>query len=130
MWDIPKDPANDGRFSDEELDAFIETVAGGVVRRRMSVPAVIALELAKPVSFLGYSSMLAFGPILEMMFDPQKIEKPTCILADRERIESLLKAIEKLENDGSGNDEPGKEMPGKEVPGKEGPDKEGESGGH
>lgn len=110
MWDIPKDPANDGRFTEEEIKAFLQDLARAVVRRRMTVPAVMALEMSKPVTFLGYSSMVAFGPILEMLFDPQKVEKLTCILADRSRIEELLTAIETLE--------------------KEGPDKEGDSGGH
>jgi hypothetical protein len=115
MWDIPKETGPDGQFSEEELQAFTDTIAFEIVRRRMSVPAVMSLEMAKPVAFIGYSSMVAFGPILDLIFDPTKVEKMTCILGDRNRIEKLLVAIETLETQG---------------PTQEGPHKEGESRGH
>ncbi|NLI74809.1 MAG: hypothetical protein GX442_00040 [Candidatus Riflebacteria bacterium] len=126
MWDIPKDPANDGRFSDEDLKAFIDAVARAVVRRGLSVPAVMALELSKPVAFLGYSSMVAFSPMLDMVFDPQKVDKMACILADRERIETLLVAIETLEK----ADPSALGPTAADLPEFKGPDKEGESRGH
>ena len=57
----------------------------------------MSLELVKPLSFLGHSSLVIFGPILEMIFDPAKMEKFQALLADRNRIESLIVSIEKLE---------------------------------
>lgn len=97
MWDIPKNQTQEGRFTEEELTAFTQSIARTVVRYRMSVPAIMALELSKPVAFLGYSSMVAFSPMLDMMFDPLKVDKLTCILSDRDRIEQLIVAIETLE---------------------------------
>lgn len=126
MWDIPKNPANEGRFSDEELTAFVMTVARAIVRRRLSVPAVMALELSKPVAFLSYSSMVAFSPLLDLVFDPLKVDKMTCVLADRDRIEQLLVAIETLEKDGAAACGPA----GDDLPDFKAPDKEGESRGH
>ena len=41
--------------------------------------------------------MVLFGPILEMIFDPVKMEKLQAMMADRNRIESLIVSIEDLE---------------------------------
>ncbi len=84
-------------YSHEELTAFIQSLAREIVSRGMSVPAVFALELMKPLSFIGASSLTFMGPILETLIDPQKIEKMSCVLEDRNRVESLLVAIETLE---------------------------------
>ncbi|MDN5279803.1 MAG: hypothetical protein PWR01_3768 [Clostridiales bacterium] len=97
MWTIPKGPEKDLRFTSEELDEFIDKVATAVARRGMSVPAIMALEMSKPLSFIGYSSLVIFGPILELVIDPVKMEKLQAVVADRERIEQLIVAIENLE---------------------------------
>lgn len=97
MWTIPKKPENISRFSDEELDEFIDKIADAVCQRSMSVPVIMALEVSKPLSFVGYSSMVVFGPILEMIIDPGKLEKFQMIAADRSRIEKLITEIENLE---------------------------------
>jgi hypothetical protein len=97
MWTIPEDKQENSRFTDEELNEFIDLVALGVVRRRMSAPAIMALEMSKPLSFIGYSSLVVFGPILEMIIDPVKMEKLQAVAADRNRIEQLIVAIEDLE---------------------------------
>lgn len=97
MWTIPDKPKNDSRFSDQELDEFIKTLAELVVNRGMSVPAIMALEMAKPLSFVGYSSLVIFGPLLEFIVDPVKMEKLQEVIADREKIEALMVSIETLE---------------------------------
>lgn len=96
MWTVSKEPA-ESKFSDEELDEFTEKIAQAIAVRSMSVPVIMALEMAKPLSFLGYSSMVIFGPILEMVFDPGKTEKLQALIVDRGRIEKLIVAIEDLE---------------------------------
>lgn len=97
MWTIPKGSDNNSRFTDEELDEFIDKLADAVHRRGMSVPAVMALEMAKPLSFIGYSSLVVFAPMLELIFDPVKMEKMQAVAGDRDRIEKLIVAIENLE---------------------------------
>ncbi|HNX75911.1 MAG TPA: hypothetical protein PLM07_14405 [Candidatus Rifleibacterium sp.] len=96
MWTIPKDP-EPTRFTAEELDEFVGVVAGAVHARRMSVPVIMALEMSKPLSFVSYSSLVIFGPILEMIFDQVKMEKLQAVIADRARIEQLIANIEDLE---------------------------------
>ncbi|NCB40031.1 MAG: hypothetical protein EOM80_14800 [Erysipelotrichia bacterium] len=97
MWTIPKDSEHQSKFSVEELDDFVRVIAEAVHARRMSVPVIMALEMAKPLTFIGYSSLVIFGPILDMIFDPVKMEKLQALLADRKRIEQLIVSIENLE---------------------------------
>ncbi|MBU1107582.1 MAG: hypothetical protein KKB51_13005 [Candidatus Riflebacteria bacterium] len=97
MWTIPKEPEEQQKFTAAELDEFVVAIAAAVHARRMSVPVIMALEMVKPLSFIGYSSLVIFGPILEMMLDPVKIEKFQALMADRSRIEHLMVCIEDLE---------------------------------
>ncbi len=96
MWTIPKDPEQ-SKFSNEELDEFVRVIAEAVHARRMSVPVIMALEMAKPLSFVSYSSLVIFGPVLEMIFDPVKMEKLQAVVSDRNRIEQLITSLENLE---------------------------------
>lgn len=96
MWTIPKETAEE-KFSAAELDEFSATLARAVYARRLSVPVIMTLEMVKPLSFIGYSSLVVFAPILEMIFDPVKMEKFQALLADRSRIERLIVNIEELE---------------------------------
>ena len=96
MWTIPKGNEN-CRFTDEELNEFIGKMADAVHRRGMCVPAVMALEMSKPLSFIGYSSLVVFAPMLELIIDPVKMEKLQAVAGDRDKIEKLIVAIENLE---------------------------------
>ena len=97
MWTIPKGRDDECKFSEEEISNFINTFAKAVVKRGMTVPAVMTLEMVKPLSFIGHTSLVMFGPVLEMIIDPVKMEKLQAITADRDNIEKLMVSIENLE---------------------------------
>ena len=97
MWTIPKGRDEACKFSDDEISNFISTFAEAVVKRGMSVPAVMTLEMYKPLSFIGHTSLVMFGPVLEMIIDPVKMEKLQAVTADRDNIEKLMVSIENLE---------------------------------
>ena len=96
MWTIPKDPEQ-SKFSTEELDEVVRAVSEAVTSSGRSDQVITAPEMAKPLAFVGYSSLVIFGPILEMIFDPGKMEKLQAVIADRRRIEQLIANIEDLE---------------------------------
>ncbi len=102
MWTLPSS-GSDSKFTKEELDEFVTKISEAVHKRRMSVPVIMSLEMAKPLSFLGYASLVIFAPILELVFDPNKMEKFQAIFNDRARIESLIRAIETLETSSKDN---------------------------
>ena len=94
MWTIPDAATESERFSPEELHAFMKRMATGIAARGMSVPAVLFLELAKPISFVSGAALQMFGPLLETLFDPEKCEKLRVILANRKHLEEWLRIIE------------------------------------
>ena len=97
MWTVPDDVEVSSKFSSEELDEFINTLAKLVVDKHMSAPAVMTLEMIKPLSLLGQSALMIFGPLIDMIFDPVKMEKFQAVIGDRKRIEQLMTAIEDFE---------------------------------
>ena len=78
-------------------EQIIETVAEKIVRFRMSVPAVLFLEMSKPMSVLGSSALVFFGPFITLFVDSTKFYQFTELLEDRENIEKVISAIEKKE---------------------------------
>jgi hypothetical protein len=77
----------------EAMDRF----ARRIVDWRMTAPAVLFLESAKPLSFLGNQALIFFQPIVQSIFNFKTYEEVTDILEDRENLEYLLRKIEALE---------------------------------
>ena len=97
MWTIPDTAEEHYKFSSEELDEFINSLARIIVDKQMSAPAIMALEMAKPISLVSHSVLVIFGPLLDLLFDPVKMEKFQAVIADRIRIEQLMTTIEDFE---------------------------------
>lgn len=97
MWTIPDEVEEHKKFSSEDLDEFINNLAKLVVDKQMSAPAIMTLEMAKPIALVGQSALMLFGPLLDLLFDPVKMEKFQAVIGDRKRIEQLMTTIEDLE---------------------------------
>ena len=80
----------------EQRDAIIESLACRVVAKGMEVPAVLLLEVSKPVSFLFSQGMLLLGPILYPFFGMDRIERFAGFLNSRQNVEMLIQRIEQL----------------------------------
>jgi DNA repair photolyase len=77
----------------EAMDKF----AAKVVERRMAAPAILFLESAKPLSFLGNQALVFLQPIIQSVFAFKNYDEVAEILEDRENIEYLLRKIEELD---------------------------------
>lgn len=81
----------------KEDKALIEKIAGKIVERRLTVIAILFLEMGKPLSFIG-SSLLAFlEPVLQSIISFEDIERFRIILEDRDNVEYLIQQIEKID---------------------------------
>jgi len=80
----------------EQRDAIIESLARRVVAKGMEVPAVLMLEVSKPVSFLFSQGMLMLGPILYPFFGMDRVERFAGFLNSRHNVELLIRRIEQL----------------------------------
>ena len=82
----------------EEEQALVDRVARLVVRRRMTAPALMALESTRPLSFMG-SQLLAFaGPMLKIAFSPAEYDSLQGLLERRRSVDWIIEAITEREN--------------------------------
>ncbi|MBU1319714.1 MAG: hypothetical protein KKG33_15075 [candidate division Zixibacteria bacterium] len=80
-----------------EQQEILEKVAKKVVRWRMAVPAIMALETAKPLTFIGSQVMVFFEPIVQTIFSIKYYDTFREMMEDRENVERLLLCIEKFD---------------------------------
>jgi hypothetical protein len=79
----------------EDCDtALIRKLADFVVRRNMSVPAIMFLESVRPLNFVGSQAMVFFKPIISRFFTREEYDKLATMLEKREVIDRLIKEIE------------------------------------
>lgn len=77
-------------------DAAIDSAANWIVEKHMEVPAVMFLEMNKPLSFLISQSLYFGAPMLAPLFGLDKLNKTAGLLSDRDSIENLIRKIEQL----------------------------------
>ena len=82
---------------DKERSEVLDRFARKVVERRLSAPAILFLESAKPLSFLGNQAMVFFQPIVQSICTFKSYDDIMALLEDRENVECLLRRIEELE---------------------------------
>ena len=86
--------ALESALSDDER-AFLDKLADGLVRRRLTTVALFFLESMKPLGFLGSQAMHFFRPIVSVVFSsPDAYDRLTRILERRGSIELLLRRLE------------------------------------
>ncbi|GBC95805.1 hypothetical protein HRbin16_01602 [bacterium HR16] len=86
-------------LSDEERDAILERIAQGIVRRGMAAPAVLFLELNKPLSFVASQSLIVLTPFLAPFVGIDNVHRYSRLLERRENVERLIERIEQLEHE-------------------------------
>ena len=84
-------------LTDEQRDAILERIAQGIVRRGMAAPAVLFLELNKPLSFVASQSLVVLTPFLAPFVGVENVHRYSRLLEKRENVERLIDRIEQLE---------------------------------
>lgn len=77
-----------------------EQVANAVVRRGLQVPAIFFLELHKPLTRLGHTSVLFCAPLLQFILGRIRVEKLLELLSCPQNVEQLISTIEKQGEEG------------------------------
>ena len=99
---MPRNPAASDvqdALSSEDRDCLIGELAGKIVRKGLETPAVLFLEMHKPVSFLASQTMLVASPLLAPIFSIDGVERYSALFADRGNVELLIRRIEELADD-------------------------------
>ncbi len=96
-WDAP--------LPDAERDALIEMLAQKVHGRGLHAPAILFLEMHRPIAFLTGQSLVLGSGFLAPLFGPQNVQKYSKLLEDRANIERLVQRIEELQEEKPGTEE-------------------------
>jgi hypothetical protein len=79
----------------DEDKAFLDELADGVARRKLTPAAVFFLESVKPLGWIGSQMLLFLRPIVAIVWpDPQKWDRLQALLERRGTIELLLRRLE------------------------------------
>jgi len=85
--------AKPGEFTAED-EALLDRLAARVVELRMEVPAVLALESARPLTFLASQAMVFFEPIARALLRLPDYRRLAALVERRETLEKLGAKIE------------------------------------
>ncbi|MBW2276690.1 MAG: hypothetical protein JRF63_04305 [Deltaproteobacteria bacterium] len=84
------------RITGGELPASLERIAEAVVSRGMETPAIVFLEAATPLSFLGSQAMFALWPFVKLASIEADYREVARALEDRRSLRMLATRIEEL----------------------------------
>lgn len=85
-------------------DMLIERMSDWVCRHGLAVPAVLLLELHKPLSGIGGALVQFLAPGLEWVLGEQNTEDLAKLLHDRRQVERLIDRIGELDRNFSGKE--------------------------
>ncbi|GBC94009.1 hypothetical protein HRbin15_02514 [bacterium HR15] len=86
-------------LSEERKEELIEAMARFVVERGLAAPAVLFLELHRPLAFVGSQAGIVFSPFLVALFGFQRVDEYTQLMSERENWDRLIERIEELEEE-------------------------------
>ena len=88
--------------SDLDLE-FIKRIAKRIHKSGLITPAVLFLEMTKPLALIGSHAMIFFGPIITAFINAEGYYRAAEIFEDPNNVEKLVTEIELLENEAINN---------------------------
>ena len=80
--------------NEEETIALLEKATAYIRKRRMEMPAVLALEMHKPLASYAGNMAIAFAPFVAPIFGPDGYRDYSRLLQNRHNVERLISMIE------------------------------------
>ncbi len=86
----------DAELTPERRDEIIDKVAEQIVKRGLETPAILFLEMNKPVSFIASQGMVALSPFVAPFVGFDKVRLASRLFESRDNVELLERRIEDL----------------------------------
>jgi hypothetical protein len=83
----------------ERKAELFEKTARKIVDLRLTPLAIVTLESAKPLTFVGSQLMVFFQPIFSAVFPFKQYEEFAALLEERKNVEEFITTMERLEDD-------------------------------
>ncbi|MAT81640.1 MAG: hypothetical protein CMJ29_08335 [Phycisphaerae bacterium] len=78
----------------ERQQEICDRVAKIVVRRGMTLPALMALEMGRPLNFVASQAIHFFNPIISVILDGETVKEFATFLEQRGSVEYLCQRLE------------------------------------
>ena len=83
--------------SPERQAELLHKIADQIVKRKLTVPAIMFFESVKPLSFVGSQALVFLQPIVQAFLNRKEYDEIVLMMEERENVEKLLCEIEKQE---------------------------------
>lgn len=83
-------------LTSDETRRLVDSIARQIVARRLEVPALLLIEMNRPLSFVASQALLCAMPMVGPIVGAERIAGLSKLLNDRENIDTLLSRIEAL----------------------------------
>jgi hypothetical protein len=84
-----------GESGQQPSEQLIEQIAGQVSRWKLTVPAILILEAAKPFSFIASQGLLLSEPLLSFLYEEPRVSDYASLLSERSNVERLIARLER-----------------------------------
>ena len=81
----------------EERDALFTSTAQFVARRGLQTPAILALEMHKPLGNIAGHGLVLVAPLLGPLLGIDRMQKLARVLMEPDAIEELIRKIEETD---------------------------------
>ncbi len=81
-------------LTEEDKKKLMKKIADEVVKRQLTVPAIMFLESIKPLSFIGSQAMIFFNPLAQIVYPTEIYGRLQMMFEDRANVELLIQTIE------------------------------------
>jgi hypothetical protein len=81
-------------LTEQETEALLAKLEAAVRKRRMETPAVLFLEMNKPLARIAGNAAIVFLPFLAPFVGTENVHNYSRLLMDRENVEKLICRLE------------------------------------
>lgn len=83
-------------LTEAETEALIEKAANQFAKRNLHAPAILFLEMHKPLAYVGANAAVAFAPFMVPILGYDAVNDYSRLFSKRENVEKLIKKLEEL----------------------------------
>jgi positive regulator of sigma E activity len=81
-------------LTDEEAEQLIEKAVSEIQKRKLITPAILFLEMHKPLGYIGSQAAIAFSPFIVPFVGFDFVNNYSRLFSKRENIEKLIVRLE------------------------------------
>lgn len=81
-------------LTEEETENLLEKAAEEIRKRRLEAPAILFLEMHKPLAYVGANASLVMAPFAVPFVGYDFVNNYSRLLAERSNVERLIRKLE------------------------------------